>query len=121
MTYDMSIFNDAAPTEHSDGKKAQTKQRGRGKPQYSNPVHAEARAEAVKAAGDKTLVGGDKKRTTILIRLDQLDDMDRVGSEIGISRNGFVQWGIDLALEAAANGAVPPMEDVVRRRYRGPE
>lgn len=78
-----------------------------------------AKANAAKASGNKKIVGGDKKRVTVLIRLNQLDDMDRIGRKVGLSRNGFIQWGIDLALEAAAKGQVPPMEDFVRRRYAG--
>lgn len=81
---------------------------------------ARGRIQAAKAMGTESTVAGQYLRRTFTFRPEQLDDINRLAQEFGISGNDLARWAVDLMLDAVANGEEPPTEEVVvKRRYTG--
>ncbi len=81
---------------------------------------ASGRVLAAKAMGTESTVAGQYIRRTFTFRPDQLDEVNRLAQEVGISGNDLARWAIDLMLDAVAQGEAPPVEEVVvTKRYTG--
>ena len=78
------------------------------------------RVLAAKAMGTESTVAGQYIRRTFTFRPDQLDEVNKLAQEFGISGNDLARWAIDLMLDAVAQGEAPPVEEVVvTKRYTG--
>ncbi len=75
------------------------------------------RRKAAKATGKKSVVAGQYLRRSFTFRPDQLDNIERLASRLGLSKNDLLRWFVDMGIEAVEQGEHPPVMEEVRHRY----
>ena len=75
------------------------------------------RRQVAKATGKKSSVAGKYIRRSFTFRPDQLDAVDSLAAQVGLSKNDLVRWFIDMGIEAVNNGDRPPVAAEIRHRY----
>lgn len=81
------------------------------------------RAQTARAVGKKGTVAGRYLRRSFTFRPEQLDRIELLAAELGLSQNDLMRWFTDLGIESVGQGQRPPFSEEVRRRYdpdRGP-
>lgn len=119
----LDFLDDIEEEIETDTRLETTKPKGKisKRKQFNLPMgSARGRVQAAKAMGTESTVAGQYIRRTFTFRPEQLDEINRLALEFGISGNDLARWAIDLMLDAVAGGDAPPTEEVVvRRRYTG--
>lgn len=104
----------AAPSETPARKSGR-----RGRPSYRSALDESRtnRRSAAKVTGKKATVAGQYMRRSFTFRPDQLDSIDEVASQLGLSKNDLMRWFVDMGLDAVAQGEEPPISEEIRHRY----
>ena len=75
------------------------------------------RRDIAKATGKKASVAGQYVRRSFTFRPDQLESIEHLAGELGLSQNDLVRWFTDMGIEAVEQGERPPVAEEVRHRY----
>lgn len=75
------------------------------------------RRDIAKATGKKASVAGQYVRRSFTFRPDQLESIEYLASQLGLSQNDLVRWFTDMGIEAVEEGIRPPVAEEVRHRY----
>lgn len=75
------------------------------------------RRDIAKATGKKASVAGQYIRRSFTFRPDQLESIEHLAGELGLSQNDLVRWFTDMGIEAVEQGEQPPVAEEVRHRY----
>ena len=75
------------------------------------------RRSVARATGKKASVAGNYIRRSFTYRPDQLDSIEAIAEELGLSKNDLMRWFTDMGIEAVEEGEQPPLAEEVRRKY----
>ncbi|MCO5206210.1 MAG: hypothetical protein M9928_14340 [Anaerolineae bacterium] len=75
------------------------------------------RRHTARATGKRSSVAGKYIRRSFTFRPDQLDDIDEVSGQLGLSKNDLMRWFVDMGIESVGQGERPPIAEEVRHRY----
>jgi hypothetical protein len=75
------------------------------------------RRDIAKATGKKASVAGQYVRRSFTFRPDQLESIEHLAGELGLSQNDLVRWFTDMGIESVEQGERPPVAEEVRHRY----
>lgn len=75
------------------------------------------RRDIAKATGKKASVAGQYVRRSFTFRPDQLESIEYLAGQLGLSQNDMVRWFTDMGVEAVEQGTRPPVAEDVRHRY----
>lgn len=75
------------------------------------------RRDIAKATGKKASVAGQYVRRSFTYRPDQLESIEYLAGELGLSQNDLMRWFTDMGVEAVGQGVRPPVAEDVRHRY----
>jgi hypothetical protein len=75
------------------------------------------RRDIAKATGKKASVAGQYVRRSFTYRPDQLESIEYLAGELGLSQNDLMRWFTDMGVEAVEQGIRPPVAEDVRHRY----
>ncbi len=75
------------------------------------------RRSAAKATGKKASIAGNYIRRSFTYRPDQLDSIEDIADQLGLSKNDVMRWFADMGIEAVEQGERPPLAEEVRRKY----
>lgn len=75
------------------------------------------RRDIAKATGKKSSVAGQYIRRSFTFRPDQLESIEHLAGELGLSQNDLVRWFTDMGIESVEEGVRPPVAEEVRHRY----
>lgn len=91
----------------------------RGRPAYRSALSEGRtdRRQVAQATGKRATVAGQYIRRSFTFRPDQLEDIERVASGLGLSQNDLIRWFTDMGVEAVDKGEMPPVSEEVRHRY----
>lgn len=117
----LSDFDDVAsetPKTEPSGNTSQKRSR-RGKPTYRSALNESQtnRRQAAKATGKKATVAGQYIRRSFTFRPDQLESVEQLAAQLGLSQNDLIRWFTDMGIEAVGQGTRPPVAEEVRHRY----
>jgi hypothetical protein len=75
------------------------------------------RRDIAKATGKKASVAGQYVRRSFTFRPDQLESIEHLAGQLGLSQNDLVRWFTDMGIELVEQGERPPVAEEVRHRY----
>jgi hypothetical protein len=75
------------------------------------------RRDIAKATGKKASVAGQYIRRSFTFRPDQLESIEYLAGQLGLSQNDLVRWFIDMGIGTVEQGERPPVAEEVRHRY----
>ncbi len=96
-----------------------SKRSKRGRPAYRSALsegHTDRR-QVAQATGKKATVAGQYVRRSFTFRPDQLERVEQVATQLGLSQNDLLRWFTDMGIEAVEHGEKPPVAEEVRHRY----
>lgn len=115
----LSDFDEVAGTHSAETAPTTPSSRRRSRPAFRSGL-AESqtdRRQVAKATGKKSSVAGKYIRRSFTFRPDQLDAVDTLAAQVGLSKNDLVRWFVDMGIEAVNDGERPPVEAEIRHRY----
>jgi hypothetical protein len=115
----LSDFDDVAESTSGKSESASIR-RTRPQQQVYRSALTESRTDrrdTARATGKRSSVAGKYIRRSFTFRPDQLDRIDEVSSQLGLSKNDLVRWFMDMGIEAVGQGERPPIAEEVRHRY----
>ncbi|MGB1253993.1 MAG: hypothetical protein ACPG8W_25515 [Candidatus Promineifilaceae bacterium] len=115
----LNDFDEVASSRSAEKTSSASTDRKRSKSAFRSGL-AESktdRRQAAKATGKKSSVAGKYIRRSFTFRPDQLDQIDSLAAQVGLSKNDLVRWFIDMGVEAVNDGELPPVAAEIRHRY----
>lgn len=73
--------------------------------------------EIARAVGKKASVAGKYLRRSFTFRPDQLEVIEKMAAQLGLSQNDLMRWFTDLGIEAVTLGERPLVTEEIRRKY----
>lgn len=75
------------------------------------------RRQAARATGKQATLAGQYVRRSFTFRPEQLEQIEQLAAQLGLSQNDLVRWFTDMGIEAVGQGVRPPVSAEVRHRY----
>lgn len=117
----LSDFDNVAsePPKTEPSRNTSQKRGRKGKPTYRSALNESQtnRRQAAKATGKKATITGQYIRRSFTFRPDQLESVEQVAAQFGLSQNDLIRWFTDMGIESIEQGARPPVAEEARHRY----
>ena len=116
-----SDFDEVADTsEKAEPASKPAHKQGRGRrPAYRSALTESRtdRRQAARATGKQATLAGQYVRRSFTFRPEQLEQIEQLAAQLGLSQNDLVRWFTDMGVEAVEQGVRPPVSAEVRHRY----
>jgi hypothetical protein len=117
----LSDFDNVAheETDEKGTRQPSSKRNKKGRPAYRSALSEGQtdRRQVAQATGKKATIAGQYVRRSFTFRPDQLERIEQVAAQLGLSQNDLLRWFTDMGIESVEHGEKPPVAEELRHRY----